>query len=140
MGAAAGYTAIALTDLPTLRADGEGDWNPVRHALGIRSFGINAYTAPRSGGAVIEEHDETHSGHEELYVVLSGRAEFTIAGDTVDAPAGTLVLVRDPALSRAAHAKRAQTTVLCIGSVPGGVYEPLEWERRTIDELSGATQ
>jgi hypothetical protein len=66
-------------------------WHPLRYALGVTGFGVNAYSAPTAGDDVVEEHregDET-GGHQELYVVLSGRARFTIDGEQVDAPAGT---------------------------------------------------
>ena len=49
-------------------------WHPVRRRLGIRAFGINAYTSERSGEHVVEEHDETGGGaggHEEVYVVIA---------------------------------------------------------------------
>ena len=38
-----------------------------------------------------EPSGEEDPGNEELYVVLRGRARFEIDGETVDAPAGTLV-------------------------------------------------
>ena len=55
-------------------------WRPVRRRFDIRAFGVNAYTAEQAGQRVVEEHRE-EDGHEELYVVLSGRATFTLEGD-----------------------------------------------------------
>jgi hypothetical protein len=130
-----GYTHVTLADLPSLPRPEGRSWAPVRHALGIDAFGVNAYTAARSGGVVIDPHDESDSRHEELYVVLSGTASFTIAGDTFDAPAGSLVLVRDPALQREAVATQAQTAVLCVGAVAGS-FEPQPWESERIAELT----
>jgi hypothetical protein len=124
-----GYTRTHVTDLPTL-SDGEAAWAPVRHALDIAAFGVNAFTAGRSGAEVIEDHDESDSRHEELYVVLSGRAEFTIGDESFEAPAGTLIAVRDPDLRRVAHATQAQTTVLAVGGVVGEAFEPRDWEAR----------
>ena len=60
---------------------------PVREHLGIHAFGIDAYT-PGEDGTLINEHDESGSGQEELYIVLDGNATFELDGDTVDAPAG----------------------------------------------------
>jgi hypothetical protein len=71
------------------------------------------------------------------HVVMHGAAEFTVGGQTFAAPAGTLVLVRDPALVRVARATEDGTTVLCVGGVPGGAYAPLEWEGRAIAEPRG---
>jgi len=106
-------------------------WHPVRRRLGVRAFGVNAYTAEEPGALVIEEHDELGSGaggHEELYVVVSGRATFTIDGETHDAPAGTLVFLRDPALRRFAVAEEEGTLVLAVGAEPGVPYEISPWE------------
>ncbi|HSK15117.1 MAG TPA: tetratricopeptide repeat protein [Gaiellaceae bacterium] len=104
---------------------------PIRIPLGIEAFGVNAYEAPEEGGRVIEEHDELGAGaggHEELYVVLRGRARFDLAGEEVDAPAGTLVFVRDPAVRRGAVAAEAATAVLVVGGAPGRAFEPSPWE------------
>ena len=74
-------------------------WHPVRKHFGIQAFGVNAYTTGGAGEQVVEEHDERGGGaggHEELYVVLTGRATFTLGGESQDAPAGTLHLHRRP--------------------------------------------
>jgi tetratricopeptide (TPR) repeat protein len=113
------------------RIPGEFDTTPVRIPLGIRAFGVNAYGNESAGGRVIEEHDELGDGagrHEELYVVVRGRARFTLDGEDVDAPAGTLVFVRDPAVRRGAVADEPATTVLVVGATPGQAFEPSPWE------------
>jgi tetratricopeptide (TPR) repeat protein len=123
------FETARLDDLP--RFKGEFDTIPVRIPLGIDAFGVNAYGAREAGGRLIEEHDELGAGagrHEELYVVLTGRAGFTVAGEEVDAPAGTLVFVRDPATRRAAVAREPDTTVLVVGGTAGKAFEPSPWE------------
>ncbi len=118
-------TFDAIGDLPgpgTLR------WTPVRRHFGIRAFGINAYTATEAGQEVVEEHTEDQLGHEELYVVVVGHARFTLDGEEVDAPAGSLVFLRDPAVKRAAVAVEPGTTVLALGGKPGEAYVPSAWE------------
>jgi hypothetical protein len=95
---------------------------PVREHLGIRAFGINAYT-PGEDGTLIGEHDEAGSGQEELYVVLDGSATFEIDGETVDAPAGTYVFVRPEARRKAT----GDGTVLAVGATPGEAYEAIDW-------------
>jgi mannose-6-phosphate isomerase-like protein (cupin superfamily) len=107
-------------------------WATVRHHLGIRAFGVNAWTADEAGKEIIEEHDELgrRAGkHEELYVVVKGAATFTVDGETVEAQAGTFVFVRDPAAKRKAVATEGETTVLVIGGRPGKAFEPSQWER-----------
>jgi tetratricopeptide (TPR) repeat protein len=125
-----GWEAVHLDGLDAIPVAGVV-WHPVRRRLGIRAFGINAYSADRIGGHVIEEHDETGTGaggHEETYIVVRGRATFTIGGETQDAPAGTIVFVRDPALKRVAVAEEDDTLVLAIGGDPEHAYEVPPWE------------
>jgi tetratricopeptide (TPR) repeat protein len=105
-------------------------YRPVARVLGISAFGINAYTGEQPGDEVIEPHDETGHGsghHEELYVVLTGHAEFELDGETIDAPTGTLVFAR-PEQHRAAKALAAETTVLVIGGKPGAAGPPSPFE------------
>lgn len=107
--------------------EARGGWIPIRRHLGIRAFGVNAWQ-PRDDGVVIPEHDERPSGHEELYFVLAGRAEFTVDGQTIDAPAGTFVFVRDPEATRAVKASESGTTIVTAGAKPGEAYAPRDWE------------
>jgi tetratricopeptide (TPR) repeat protein len=102
-------------------------WKPIRRPLGVTAFGINAYTAANEGDLVVEKHDETTLGHEEIYVVVRGHATFTVDGEEVDAPEGTLVYLDEPKQRRSAIAREAGTTVLAIGGVPGK-HEPSAWE------------
>lgn len=93
-------------------------YRPVRRRLGIRAFGANAFTAHDPGEQLIEPHDETGTGaggHEELYVVLAGHAQFEVDGETIDAPAGTLVFVPELQSRREARSVKADTTVLVVG-------------------------
>ena len=105
-------------------------YRPVARLLGVSGFGVNAYTGEQPGDEVIEPHDETGMGsghHEELYVVLTGHAEFELDGETLDAPAGALVFAR-PEQHRAAKALAADTTVLVIGGKPGAAGPPSPFE------------
>jgi hypothetical protein len=106
-------------------------WRPLRAALGIQAFGVNAYTAAEAGDQVVEEHDERSAGaghHEELYVVVSGLARFTVGGETFDASSGTCVFLDDPDERRSAVAVEAGTTVLAIGGARGEAFRVSPWE------------
>jgi tetratricopeptide (TPR) repeat protein len=103
-------------------------WRPVRRTLDIGAFGINAYVAPNAGDDVVEEHTESTLRHEEVYVVLRGRATFTLDNETLDAPAGTVVFIRDPLVKRHARADEAGTQVLAVGGPRDEAYEPSPWE------------
>jgi len=121
-----GYEVAHLDELEELPInDGEFVWRPIRRRFGIGAFGTNAYTA-RAGQRVVEEHYE-RDGAEEMYVVLRGRATFTLGDDEVDAPAGTIVFAR-PGTRRGAIAQEDGTAVLAVGAKPGVVFEPSPWE------------
>jgi len=103
-------------------------WRPIRRTLDIGAFGINAYVAHEAGVDVVEEHTESALGHEEVYIVLSGRATFTLGEDELDAPTGTVVFIRDPAVRRHARAEEPGTQVLAVGGRRGAGFEPSPWE------------
>jgi hypothetical protein len=116
----------------------------VRHHFGIDGFGVNAYTAERAGDRVIEEHDELAAAgegrHQELYVVLTGGALFTLDDEQVDAPAGTFVFIGEPDVQRGAIATAPQTTVLAIGARPGVPFHVSAWEYRFRARAIGGDQ
>ena len=136
-----GFRVLALDEIPPVEDHGldvDADWKPVRHHLGVSAFGMNAYVGGEEGKLVIEEHDESDIRHQELYFVASGRAEFTLAGETFDAPAGTFVFVEDPDVRRKAVTKERGTTVLAIGARPGEPFSPSEWETKRTAQIERA--
>jgi len=118
---------LRLDDVEGIPVFGTLVWKPIRKTLGVTAFGINAYTAANAGDEVVEEHTEVQLNHEEIYAVITGHATFTVDGQEVDAPAGTLVYLDKPAEKRHAIAKEPNTTVLAIGGVPGQ-HEVSAWE------------
>ena len=118
-----GFTLIHLQEIPA-----RDMWIPIRDHLGIEAFGVNAYRAEAAGDTVISDHVETLSRHEELYVVVAGHATFTVDGEEIDAPQGTLVFVGDPATRRTAVAEEPGTTVLVTGARAGHAFEVAPWE------------
>ena len=117
-----------LSEIEDLPGPGTLRWTPVRRHFDVQAFGINAFVAAEAGQDVVEPHTEQARQHEEAYVVLSGSALFTVDGEETDAPEGTIVFVRDPAVERSAVAKQPRTTVLAIGGKPGAPYTPGPWE------------
>jgi tetratricopeptide (TPR) repeat protein len=103
-------------------------WRPIRRRFGIRAFGVNAYTAKEAGGQIVEEHSEGILGHQEIYLVLRGRARFTVDGNDHELAPGQLVFLRDPDLRRGAVALDADTVVLALGGRPGEPHVVSPWE------------
>jgi hypothetical protein len=127
-----GWSAIRLDDAEAIAWPyAPLTWRPLRHPLGARIVGIAAFTAERTGEQVVEAHRESEGGmgHEEVYVVLRGRATFTLDGEPLDAPAGTFVRVA-PEVHRHALAAADDTAVLALGGPP--TFEPSssEWIER----------
>jgi hypothetical protein len=118
---------IHLDELDSVKVAGV-NWRPVRRTLGVTAFGINAYTADR-GEQLIEEHAEDGggAGHEELYVVLTGHANFTVDREELDAPAGTLIFIPEPSSRRGAKALTDRTSALAVGGRTGTIT-PSAWE------------
>jgi len=114
-----GYQILSLAEVETAPHRGS-ELMPVRHALGFRAAGVNAWKAD-TGGQLIPPHEED-SGSEELYVVVRGRARFTVGEEEADAPAGTLVFV--PAeVFRTAVAAENDTVVFVVGGKVGEAFE-----------------
>ena len=129
-----GVRVAQIDEIPAAEWEHELEWRPVRHHLGIEAFGVNAWAAD-AGKHVIVEHNELVDGadeHQELYVVVRGRVTFTIGGEPVDAPAGTLVAVTDPALLRSGVAAEDGTLILAVGAPAGRAYKVSPWESRRI--------
>jgi hypothetical protein len=135
------YGAVRLADValvtdidPEYPDATDGDFHLVRRHFDIRAFGVNGITGD-AGDEMVEPHHERDDelngtdGHEELFAVMSGHAVFTVGGEDVDAPAGTLVFVRDPDLVRSARATVDGTAILAVGGRPGVPFEVSRWER-----------
>jgi len=126
------YRVLRLDEVEGYAEEGRPRWHMIRSMLGIESFGINAWRATEAGQAIIGDHDEVGpgaGGHEELYLVLAGRATFTMDGEAVSAPAGSIVFVKDPHVRRSAVADEAATEILVIGGRPGVPFTVSPWER-----------
>jgi cupin domain len=122
-----GYRVLSLDDLERLKStDGTLTLLPLRRTVGFRPFGVNAWLGERAGDRVIERHRE-QDGDEELYVVVRGRARFTLGDETFDAGPGTLVHA-PPGTLREAFAAEDDTLVVAVGAKPGKAWEPAPWE------------
>jgi len=119
------FSSLSLED-GFAAEEGERRYVRIRRDLGVQSFNINALRAVE-GEELLREHDEVGYGgdsHEKVWLVLSGHAVFTVDGEEIDAPVGTVVHVPAPESKRSAVAKEAGTTLLGLGGRPGLPYRP----------------
>ena len=125
-------SAYRKANLDEMAAKQWPHWIPVRHFFGIDAFGVNAYRA-KAGATAVPEHDESASGHTELFYVAAGSATFTIDGEEFEAPAGTFVYIEEPSTKRAAQANEDDTVVVAMGSLRGKPYEVLGWDTQYLE-------
>jgi mannose-6-phosphate isomerase-like protein (cupin superfamily) len=109
-------TLLHLSDVPETVIP-SGRWQPLNDRLGIRAFGISA-VAMEPGDDFDIEHEESESGQQEVYVVVSGRAAFRIGDQEVEAGPGDVVAVPDPGEVRSYRALEPGMRVICIGAAP----------------------
>jgi mannose-6-phosphate isomerase-like protein (cupin superfamily) len=124
-----GYEILTLSEVEAFPHREGTNLIPVRHTLGFQPAGVNAWKAD-AGGQVMPPHEED-SGNEELYVVVQGRATFTVGEETADAPAGTLVFV-PPQIFRSATAEEDDTIVFVVGGSIGEAFNAGGWEAFSI--------
>jgi hypothetical protein len=103
-----------------------GRWQALNEPLGIRNFGVSA-VAMDPGDEFDIEHDESDAGHQEVYVVVSGRAGFRLGDEEVEAGPGDIVAVADPAETRDYWAIEPGTRVVCFGAGPGAEHPYGRW-------------
>jgi quercetin dioxygenase-like cupin family protein len=118
---------LKLAELPEVAND-SGRWQPLNERLGIKAFGVNAVVRDPGDGLDIE-HDESDDGHQEVYVVVSGRAAFRLgsSGEEIEVGPGDVVAVPDPAETRDYRALEPGTRIVCFGAAPGAEHPYGEW-------------
>ncbi len=89
--------------------------------LGIESFGMQVLDFP-AGFSQYPEHDHAGDGQEEVYVVLSGRAQFVVNGEELTVTPGQLLKVDAPSRRRMEPGPDG-VRILAIGCSPGAAYE-----------------
>ena len=118
---ATGFAAAAIDELPALW---DGFAKLAGAGLDIRAFGVNIMDLPPDYAT--EAHDEADTGQQELYVALRGAGSVVVDGEPHALDAEHLVAV-DAGTNRVLASGPEGVRVLCVGGVPGGVYERPAW-------------
>ena len=136
----AGFAVKRFDEIPGVPNPdpGDPDWKPLRHHFGLDGFGANVFVQNDAGGRLVDDHREAETHHQELYLVLSGRAEFLLEGEPYDCPTGTCVAVRDPQVQRSAIAVEAGTALLAVGAEPGKAFQVSAWDAKWTTGLEQA--
>ena len=104
-----------------------GRWQPLNGALGIEAVGVNAVVMEPGEQADIT-HDESDSGHQEIYVVVAGRLAFTLGDEEIIAEPGQVIAAPDRPSPGGYRALEPETRVVCFGVAPVADPHPFgEW-------------
>ncbi len=116
---------LHLADVPETRIPA-GRWQALNDLLGVRNFGVSAI-AIEPGESPDVEHDEGSSGHQEVYVVVTGRAGFRLGDEEIEAGPGDIVALPDPSETRSYWAVAPGTRIVCLGAGPGAEHAYGAW-------------
>jgi mannose-6-phosphate isomerase-like protein (cupin superfamily) len=112
------YTLINRDD-PAVESF-RGMFFKMRRALGTTALGVNEVRLPPETEGV--EHDETETGHEEVYIVLAGSGTFTIDGDPVAVSVGDYLRV-GPESNRIVLSGRDGLSFVVVAAKPQPAYD-----------------
>ena len=116
------YTVKTFTEMEPILG---GFFLRARASLGATSFGMQVLQMAPGSGDFYPNHDHADVGMEEVYVVLSGEADFQIEGEDAPVHAGPETAIR---VGAATHRKIVPgpdgVKILALGAIPGRVYEP----------------
>jgi hypothetical protein len=76
------------------------------------------FVATHADQPLVEAHDESESGQQELYLVLEGEVGFELDGEEARLGRVSAVAVTDPSVRRSATALRGGASLLAIGAGP----------------------
>lgn len=100
-----------------------GVFMKIRRALDTTAFGINELRMPPGFEGV--EHDESETGHEEVYIALEGTGTFTIDGEDVPLGAGDYLRV-SPEATRQVVAGPGGFRFVVVAAKPQPAYDGRE--------------
>jgi mannose-6-phosphate isomerase-like protein (cupin superfamily) len=106
-----------------------GRWQPLNDRLDITHFGVSAVVMDPDSDADMT-HNEADDGHQEVYVVVAGRAWYAIGDERVEAGPGDVVAVSDPSETRNYGALEPGTRIVCFGAGSGAEHPFGAWIAR----------
>lgn len=126
---------VSIKRIDEMESIWDGSFVRARASLSASSFGMNIWNSPPNWESWEQSHAEepVTDQEEEVYTVLSGHATLHVAGEPHDLVPGVFARV-------GASEKRKLSTgaegaqILCVGGIPGQVYEPVP-----LVELGGPT-
>jgi mannose-6-phosphate isomerase-like protein (cupin superfamily) len=129
-----GYTVKRIDEMEAIF---NGSFRRAGAELGVESFGLQVFDMP-AGAEHYPEHDHSHDGQEEVYVILRGSGEFEIDGARVPVDTERIVRVSAGAKRKLLPGPEG-VRVLALGGVPGKSYErPEPFKLGAADPTAGS--
>lgn len=122
------YTAVAVSDVPDRAADVGMDPDHfeirlMREQLGLQNFAV---TYERFGGGWRPTRGHRHTMQEEVYFLVSGRAQAKLDGEVIDLEPWTAVRV-SPRTARAFRAAGDEDAVFIAIAAPQAGFDDVEF-------------
>ena len=87
-----GYTIATLEDVPDVLGDYPGEMRMLTSALGAEQVALTYRRMPTQTGGK-GSYGHSHARQEEIYFVISGKLQFKLGDDLVEAGGGTAIRV-----------------------------------------------
>ena len=88
----AGYQAVALDEVPDILGDYPGEMQMITDKIGAEQVAITYRRMPQHTGGK-GSYGHRHKTQEEIYFVLSGKLQFKLEDEVIEAGPGTAVRV-----------------------------------------------
>jgi quercetin dioxygenase-like cupin family protein len=116
---------VTVKKLEEFEAVFGGGMRRVRAGLGVSSFGIQVMELPPNF-SMYPAHDHSHDEQEEVYLTLGGRATLQVGEEEFELEPGVFARV-GPGQTRKLLTGSDSARILCLGAMPGKVYEAPDW-------------
>lgn len=110
-----GYDTASTADVDSVVDEEYGGMWFLWDALGAAELGVTLLEL--EPGARGKEHDHTHDGQEEVYLVVDGAIDVDLAEETVTLGAGEAIRV-DPGTTRQLHNRGDERARLVVAGAP----------------------
>ena len=109
-----GYTIVTLDDVPDMLGDYPGEMQFITYEIGAEQVALTYRRMPQHTGGK-GSYGHIHKTQEEIYFVISGRLQFKLGDEVVEAGRGTAVRVA-PEIARSVWNDEPEDAELIIVS------------------------
>ncbi len=120
-----GWKVSKLNEIKPRKPEWPAGFHSIGYHFGITGFGVSGKTVDK-GGMLTPLHDEVESGQQELFIIMTGSAEFELDGQKQIISAGQLVFCQ-PDVQRKADSLEDNTNMITVGGTSGKAYPKPDW-------------